>query len=75
MIPGVAEKVIGAFGQASLAATEQRQRRDAAAAGRVDVTGASAIDARSGKTPTASELQRAGKYNRLSDDDILDGRM
>lgn len=75
MIPGVAEKVIGAFGQASLAATEQRQRRNAAAAGRVDVTGASAIDARGGKTPTASELRRTGKYGRLSDDDILDGRM
>jgi len=75
MIPGVAEKVIGAFGQASLATTEQRQRRNAAAAGRVDVTGTSGIDAPGVKTPTPGELRKSGKYRQLSDDDILDGRL
>jgi hypothetical protein len=75
LIPAVAEKVIGAFGQAALATTEQRQRREAAAAGRVDVTGAAGIDARGVKAPTPAELRQAGKYRQLSDDDILDGRI
>jgi hypothetical protein len=75
MIPGVAEKVIGAFGQGTLAATEQRQRRETAAAGRVDVTGSAGMDARGVKTPTPTQLQQSGKYRQLSDDDILDGRM
>jgi hypothetical protein len=75
MIPSVAEKVIGAFGQGTLAATEQRQRRETAAAGRVDVTGSAGMDARGVKMPTPAQLQQTGKYRQLSDDDILDGRM
>ncbi len=75
MIPSVAEKVIGAFGQGTLAATEQRQRRETAAAGRVDVTGSAGMDARGVKAPTPAQLQQSGKYRQLSDDDILDGRV
>jgi hypothetical protein len=75
MIPGMAERVIGAFGQGTLAANDQRQKRETAAAGRVDVTGFSGMEARSVKAPTPAQLKRTGKYGRLSDDDILDGRL
>lgn len=75
MIPDVAERVIGAFGQGTLAATEQKQRRESAAAGRVDVTGAAGMGARSMKAPNPGQLQRTGKYRQLSDDDILEGRV
>jgi hypothetical protein len=74
MIPGVAERVIGAFGQGTLAATEQKQRRENAAAGRVDVTGSAGMETRGAKATTPAQLKQSGKYGVLSDDDILDGR-
>jgi hypothetical protein len=74
MIPSVAERVIGAFGQGTLAATDQKQRRENAAAGRVDVTGSAGMEARGVKATTPALLKQSGKYGRLSDDDILDGR-
>ena len=75
MIPGMAERVIGAFGQGTLAANDQKQKRETAAAGRVDVTGSSGMEARAVKAPTPAQLKRTGKYGQLSDDDILDGRI
>ena len=75
MIPSVAEKVIGAFGEGTLAATEQKQMREKAAAGRADVTGSSGMDARGLKVTTPTQLQRSGRYRLLSDDDILDGQV
>ncbi len=74
MIPGVAERVIGAFGQGTLAATDQKQRRENAAAGRVDVTGSAGMESRGVKATTPAQLKQSGKYGVLSDDDILDGR-
>ena len=74
MIPGVAERVIGAFGQGTLAATDQKQRRENAAAGRVDLTGSAGMEGRGVKATTAAQLKQSGKYRQLSDDDILDGR-
>jgi hypothetical protein len=74
MIPGVAERVIGAFGQGTLAATDQKQKRENAAAGRVDVTGSAGMEARGVKATTPAQLKQSGKYRVLSDDDILDGR-
>jgi hypothetical protein len=74
MIPAVAERVIGAFGQGTLATTDQRQRRESAAAGRVDLTGSAGMEARGVKATTPTQLKQSGKYRQLSDDDILDGR-
>jgi hypothetical protein len=75
LIPDVAERVIGAFGQGTLAATEQKRRQETAAAGRVDVTGTAGMDARGTQAPTPGQLKQTGKYRRLSDDDILEGRL
>lgn len=74
MIPGVAEKVIGAFGRGTLAAHDERQQRETKAAGRVDVTGSTGMDGRSVKPVTPDQLKKSGKYRQLSDDDILEGR-
>ncbi len=74
MVPGVAEKVVGAFGAGTLAATQQRQRTDQRAASRVDVTGTAGMGAGAKKTPSVEDLRKGGRYRQLSDDDIIEGR-